>query len=118
MRDCGGLRWSAVSASGRQRSRWQAIDERRRSLAARKRHHEGPANSVLYGLLAWYFNQVIPWSEYGTPKPGQDKSDSTSLQLECSARARSGKSIHASRPFREMIARPKISRNEWKTAEL
>ena len=28
------------------------------------------------------------------------------------------KSIHASRPFREMIARPKISRNEWKTAEI
>ena len=40
---------------------------------------------------------------------GQDKGDSTSLQRECSARARSGKSIHASRPFREMIARPKIS---------
>ena len=52
------------------------------------------------------------------PEPGQDKSDSTSLQRECSARARSGKSIHASRPFREMIARPKISRNEWKTAEI
>ena len=28
------------------------------------------------------------------------------------------KSIHASRAFREMIARPKISRNEWKTAEI
>ena len=51
-------------------------------------------------------------------RPGQDKSDSTSLRRECSARARSGKSIHASRPFREMIARPKISRNEWKTAEI
>ncbi len=50
--------------------------------------------------------------------PGQHKGDSTSLQRECSARARSGKSIHASRPFREMIARPKISRNEWKTAEI
>ena len=50
---------------------------------------------------------------------GQDKGDSTSLQRECSARARFGKkSIHASRPFREMIARPKISRNEWKTAEI
>ena len=33
-------------------------------------------------------------------------------------RARFGNSIHASRPFREMIARPKISRNEWKTAEI
>jgi len=49
---------------------------------------------------------------------GQDKSDSTSLQCERSARARSGKRINASRPFREMIARPKISRNEWKTAEI
>ena len=49
---------------------------------------------------------------------GQEKSDSSSLQHECSARARSGKSIRASRPFREMIARPKISRNEWKTAEI
>ena len=44
--------------------------------------------------------------------------DSTSLQREFSARARSKKSIHASRPFREMIARPKISRNEWKMAEI
>ena len=64
------------------------------------------------------------WSTEGTLAlgskwcTGQDKGDSTSLQSECSARARSGKSIHASRPFREMIARPKISRNEWKTAEL
>ena len=49
---------------------------------------------------------------------GQHKGDSTSLQLECSARARSGNSIHASRPFREMIARPRISQNEWKTAEI
>ena len=48
----------------------------------------------------------------------QEKGDSTSLQRECSARARSGNSTHASRPFREMIARPKISRNEWKTAEI
>ena len=44
--------------------------------------------------------------------PGQEKGDSTSLQCECFARARSGKSIHASRPFRETIARPKISQNE------
>ena len=51
-------------------------------------------------------------------EPGQDKGDSTSLQRECSARARSEKSIHASRPLREMIARPKISQNEWKTAEI
>ena len=65
---------------------------------------------------------VSPWLDTlradGQPPPGQDKSDSRSLQHECSARARSGKSIHASRPFREMIARPKISRNERKTTEL
>ena len=33
-------------------------------------------------------------------------------------RARVPQSIHASRPFREMISRPKISRNEWKTGEI
>ena len=49
---------------------------------------------------------------------GQEKGDSTSLQCECFARARSRKSIHASRALREMIARPKISRNEWKPAEI
>jgi hypothetical protein len=49
---------------------------------------------------------------------GQQKGDSMSLQRECSARARFGKHIHASRPLREMIARPKISRNERKTAEI
>ena len=46
------------------------------------------------------------------PEPRND--DSTSLRRECPARARSGASIHASRTLREMIARPKISRNEWK----
>ena len=40
------------------------------------------------------------------------------FNLECSARDRSGKSIRASRALREMIARPKMSRNEWKTAEI
>ena len=48
---------------------------------------------------------------------GQQKGDARSLQRECSARARSGKSIHASRPSREMIARREISRSEWKTTE-
>ena len=46
------------------------------------------------------------------------KGDSMSLQRECSARARFGTSTHASRALREMIARPKISRNEWETAEI
>ena len=45
-------------------------------------------------------------------RPGQEKGDSTSFQRECSARARFGNSTHASRALREMIARPKISRNE------
>ena len=49
---------------------------------------------------------------------GQEKGDSTSLQRECSARARFGNSTHASRTLREMIARPKISRNERKTTEI
>ena len=41
--------------------------------------------------------------------PGRERGDATSLQCERSARARSGKSIHASRALRGMIARPKIS---------
>ena len=49
--------------------------------------------------------------------PGRHQGDSTSLQRERSARARSGKSTHASRALRGMIARPKISRNERKTTE-
>ncbi|KAH8059541.1 intracellular chloride channel [Aureococcus anophagefferens] len=49
---------------------------------------------------------------------GQETSDSISIQHECSARARSGKSIHASKALPEMIARPKISRNERKTTEI
>ena len=49
----------------------------------------------------------------GSPQPpGQEKGDSTSLQRECSARARSRKSTHASRALREMIARPKINDRE------
>ena len=47
----------------------------------------------------------------------RETSDSSSLQHESSARARSGKSTHASRALREMIARPKISRNERETTE-
>ena len=70
-----------------------------------------------------YLNGVLPRAQAGATfhcpmcEPGQDKGDSTSLQREFSARA-FRKSIHASRPFREMIARPKISQNEWKTAEI
>ena len=45
---------------------------------------------------------------------GRQKGDSTSLQRECSARARFGNSTHASRALREMIARPK---NQPKRAE-
>ena len=51
-------------------------------------------------------------------EPGREKRDSSSLQRGCSARARSGKRMHASIRFQEMIARPKISQNEWKTAEI
>jgi hypothetical protein len=58
---------------------------------------------------------VVAWMR---PDAGQEKGDSTSLQRECSARARFGNSTHASRTLREMIARPKISRNERKTTEI
>ena len=81
-----------------------------------------------FGLRQQYFHKcVLLLTQYddaftrgvivNRPSPGQDKGDSTSLQRECSARARSRKSIHASRPFQEMIARPKVSRNEWTTKE-
>ena len=33
------------------------------------------------------------------------------------ARVRKNKT-HASRPFREMITRPKVNQNEWKTTEI
>ena len=75
---------------------------------------------LLRVIISWYPETDLndmPWRIVTWPT-GQDKGDSTSLQRECSARACSGKSIHASRPVREMIARPKISRNEWKTAEI
>jgi hypothetical protein len=49
---------------------------------------------------------------------GREKRYSTSLQRECFARARFGNSTHASRALREMMARPKISRNERKTTEI
>ena len=49
--------------------------------------------------------------------PGQEKGDSTSLHRGCSARARSKERHSRSRSLREMIARRKISRNEWKTTE-
>ena len=64
--------------------------------------------------VKWYFvagDRALVRSAY-------DKVDSTSLQRECSARAHLENSTHASRALREMIARPKISRNEWKTAEI
>ena len=64
------------------------------------------------------FQRVAPSVAFiQTSVAGQQKGDSTSLQRECSARARFGNSTHASRALREMIARPKISRNERKTTE-
>ena len=52
------------------------------------------------------------------PRPGQEKGDSTSLQRGRSARARSEERRSRSRPFQEMITRPKVSQNEWKTTEI
>ena len=48
----------------------------------------------------------------------REKSDSTSLRRECSARSRSRESVHAPRPFREMIARPNTIRNQWNMTEI
>ena len=89
-----------TQASGRRTSRCRT---RRRSTSAPSRRRSTPrARSTRNAARS---------------ATGQDKGDSTSLQRECSARARSGKSIHASRTFQKMIARPKISRNELKLAE-
>ena len=50
--------------------------------------------------------------------PGQEKGDSTSLQRGCSRSDVREESIHALSSPREMIARPKMSQNEWKTTEI
>jgi len=63
---------------------------------------------IAFGVLAEFGRYVADVRETGA---------SNSLQHVFSARARSGKSIQASRPLRDMIARPKISRNEWKMTE-
>ncbi len=89
----------------------------RRQRAAALRRVRGVRRAVRRGRSRGVVDRVVVADDNCEYRSGQDKGDSTSLQRECSARARSGKSIHASRPFREMIARPKISRNEWKTAE-
>ena len=71
--------------------------------------------------VKWFADRadvVLLFFDPDKPGTGQEKSDSSSLQHECFARDRSGKSIHASRTLREMIARPKISRNEWKMTEI
>ena len=49
---------------------------------------------------------------------GQEKGDSTSLQRGCSRNDVRKESIHALSSPREMIARPKMSQNEWKTIEI
>ncbi|KAH8098568.1 hypothetical protein JL720_1523 [Aureococcus anophagefferens] len=95
---------------------------RRRGAAAGRREvpnaleappaSSGASPNALEASLASNGESSYYYAHGDRREAGQDKSDSTSLQRECSARARSGKSIHASRPFQEMIARPKISRNE------
>jgi len=77
----------------------------------------GPASCALCATAS-ACDAVPGCASQGLPGAGQEKSASSSLQLECSARARSVKSIHASRALREMIARPKVSRNEWETTEI
>ena len=50
--------------------------------------------------------------------PGPQKGASMSLKLECLAIDGIRKSIHPTRTSGEMITRPKMSRNEWKLAEI
>ena len=74
---------------------------------------DGDARAARRGLA---FSPVN--AKFVASTTGQEKGDSTSLQRECSARARFENSTHASRAPREMIARPKISRNERKSTEI
>ena len=50
--------------------------------------------------------------------PGQETGDSTSLPRGCSRGNGRQESIHTLSSPREMIARPKMSQNEWKTTEI
>ena len=77
-----------------------------------------PESAVADGSRGKIVHALKSHCGYYAARSREGKRDATSLQRECSARARSGNSIDASRPFREMIARPKIIRNEWKTAEI
>ena len=85
----------------------EAVDDPVAADEARK-----PAEAIRVRVIRMYAKLTTKW------KPGQEKGDSTSLQHECSARARFGNSTHASRALREMIARLKVSRNERKTTEI
>jgi hypothetical protein len=86
---------------------------------------DGVVNSPTESGQQHYVLKVIPTVIHGAfgytmtnqYEPGQKQGDSSSLQHECSARDRSRERIHASRALREMIARPKVSRNEWKMTE-
>ena len=96
-----------------QAKREEAAAKERAARADRERKREEKAARDARRKLRDDARRELWW-----PAPGRDTGDSTSLQPECSARARFGNSTHASRALREMIARPKISRNEWNTAEL
>ena len=52
------------------------------------------------------------------PVTGQEKGDATSLQCGCFRSDIRKKSIYALSSLRGMIARPKMSQNEWKTTEI
>ena len=60
----------------------------------------------------------VPSLVDGAHAPGQEKGDSTSLQRGCARSDFQEKSIHALSSSQEMIARPKMSQNEWKTIEI
>ena len=80
----------------------------------------GPCCKYDYGV-AWFARSTLAasarffvFADDDVWFSGQEKSDSRSLQHECSARDRSRERIDASRALREIIARPKMSRNERK----
>ena len=76
---------------------------------------ENQRKNTMLRIVSALSNADLQTEQY---EPGQDKGNSTSLQHECSRSNAREKSIHALTSPREMIARPKMSQNEWKTTEI
>ena len=111
----GRLPWQGLKAKSAHK-KYKLILDKKQEISIAQLCHGCPAQFAEY--LSYCRSLKFDASPNVAYHTGQEMSDSSSLQHERSARARSGQSIHASRALREMIARPKISRNEWKTTDI